>query len=116
MVFFARLDEGRGTRYVYYEKVPPFDWWIKGADGLMEAGTSSMMVEANGRFRAHRMYLSLNPWGIGKVVVTTGGEETVFRMDPKESFIVVTGNELDDIAFFAEDGTEISEEKFLESP
>jgi preprotein translocase subunit SecE len=115
MVFLARLDEGRGTRYAYYEKIPLFDWWIKGADGLMEAGTSSMMVEANGRFCAHQMYLSLNPWGIGKVVVTTGGEETVFRTDPKESFIVVTGNEFDDIVFFTEDGTEISEGKFLES-
>ena len=115
MVFLACLDEGQGTRYVYYEKAPFFDWWVKGEDGLREAGDSSVMLETDGRYHANRMYLSLNPQEIGKIVVTTDGGETVLRTNPEEPFIFVTESGFDSIAFFTEDEKEISEEEFLKT-
>lgn len=114
MVFLARMDERQGTRYVYYEKAPFFDWWTRGTDGLLEADDSSLMLITDGGARSNRIYLSLNPEWISKAVVAKGGEETVFRVEPEESFIIITEDGIDDVAFYTKDGEKVSEEKFLD--
>lgn len=114
MVFLGCYGGRQDAHYVYYEKIPFFDCWIRGMDGMLGMDNPSVMLQSDGLFRSNRIYLSLNSESINKVVVKTDGEETVFRMEPENSFIVVTEDGIDGIDFFTEEGEKISERKFLE--